>query len=266
MERQIELGHPSVTVGGRGLAKTRHRLVEAGLTEVDWRRRWDAARLFLTADGESGAPYGNYTITLDPEDGSVTLVLPEPLRYLANAPRGRYRLACTVTFHHRRPEWLDRVSAHRAVRYDIVYDPARDRWYLDASWSTSTTAPPTPEEIQACGARLLAVDLNADHLAAIVLDPHGNPVGDPHIPLELTGPPLNGTGACERPSPASSSSLTSTAVRRSWWRISALPTPAPPAGRPWAAAVGARPSAALWPGFPPHASANGCGAWPTIRA
>ncbi|MFT9476585.1 hypothetical protein [Streptomyces sp. 11-1-2] len=142
VEQQIDQGRPSVTVGGRRLARTRHRLAETGLAETGWRERWDAARLFLTADGESGAPHGNYTITVDPADGSLTLVLPEPLRYLANAPRGRYRLSCTVTFHHRRPEWLDRVSAHRAVRYDIVHDPARDRWYLDASWSTSTTPPP----------------------------------------------------------------------------------------------------------------------------
>ncbi|MFG3291836.1 hypothetical protein ACGF3G_23895 [Streptomyces sp. NPDC048179] len=189
VEQQIEQGRPSITVGGRRLAGIRHHLAEAGLTEADWRKRWTAARLFLTADGESGAPHGNYTITVDPEDGSVTLVLPEPLRYLANAPRGRYRLACTVTFHHRHAEWLDRVSANRAVRYDIVHDAARDRWYLDASWSTSTSVVPTPEEIRASGVRLLAVDLNADHLAAIVLDPHGNPVGEPHtVPLELTGP------------------------------------------------------------------------------
>lgn len=75
------------------------------------------------------------------------------------------------------------------MRYDIVCDPARNRWYLDASWATNTTIPPTPEEIPAAGARLLAVDLNADHLAALVLDAHGNPVSLPvTIPLDLTGP------------------------------------------------------------------------------
>ncbi|MCG0288370.1 hypothetical protein [Streptomyces sp. PSAA01] len=59
VEQQIDQGRPSVTVGGRRLASTRHRLAETGLTEADWRKRWDAARLFLTADGESGAPHGN---------------------------------------------------------------------------------------------------------------------------------------------------------------------------------------------------------------
>ncbi|MFP3986769.1 hypothetical protein U9R90_04560 [Streptomyces sp. E11-3] len=144
VQRQIEEGCPSIVVGGRRLARARHHLAEAGITEVGWRERWDAARLFLTADGESGAPHGNYTITVDPASGEVSLVLPEPLRSLANSPRGRYTLSCTVAFSHRREECLDRVTEHRAVRYDIVRDPARGRWYLDASWSTGKTVLPGP--------------------------------------------------------------------------------------------------------------------------
>ncbi|MEU2506876.1 hypothetical protein ABZ621_19495 [Streptomyces sp. NPDC007863] len=189
VDARIESGRPGIVVGGRRLARVRHSLADAGLTEAQWRQRWDAARLFLTADGESGVPYGNYTISVDPSDGGVTIVLPEPLRHLANAPRGRYRLTCTVGFPHRREEWLDRVTANRAVRYDVVHDPARDRWYLDASWANETALLPTPEELRALGGRLLGVDLNADHLAAYVLDPQGNPIGAPlTIPLDLTGP------------------------------------------------------------------------------
>ncbi|WP_329388801.1 hypothetical protein OG625_34465 [Streptomyces sp. NBC_01351] len=173
-EARIQAGHPAIVVGGRRLAKTRHNLADAGITEAEWRDRWEAARMFLTADGESGAPHGNYTITVDPGDGTVTIVLPAPLRHLANAPRGRYRLACTVTFNHRGEEWLDRVTANQAVRYDITHDPERGRWYLDASWSSPKRVLPTPVELAATGARLLAVDLNAGHLAACVVDPHGN--------------------------------------------------------------------------------------------
>ncbi|MEU9714830.1 hypothetical protein [Streptomyces sp. NPDC047976] len=189
VERRIEAGHPAAVVGGRRLAKTRHNLADAGLTEAEWREQWDAARMFLTADGESGAPHGNYTISVDSADGTIAIVLPEPLRHLANAPRGRYQLACTVAFHHRRDEWLDRVTANRAVRYDIVCDPERGRWYLDASWSTRNTVLPTPEELAATGVRLLSVDLNASHLAACVVDVHGNPVGEPvTLTTHLIGP------------------------------------------------------------------------------
>ncbi|MFB8308898.1 hypothetical protein ACFC5T_10120 [Streptomyces sp. NPDC055961] len=189
VEDRLEGGRPSIVMGGRRLAKARHSLADAGLTEAEWRQRWDAARLFLTADGESGAPHGNYTIAVEPETGEVSLVLPEPLRHLANAPRGRYRLTCAVAFSHRREEWLDRVTANRAVRYDFVHDPVRGRWYLDASWAAAPVVLPTPEEIRSFGERLLGVDLNADHLAAYVLDPHGNPIGEPiTVPLDLTGP------------------------------------------------------------------------------
>ncbi|WP_315894467.1 hypothetical protein [Streptomyces sp. P9(2023)] len=189
VEDRIENGRPAIVVGGRHLAKIRHNLDKAGLTETEWRQRWEAERLFLTADGESGAPHGNYTITVHPETGEVAIVLPEPLRHLANAPRGRYKLGCTVTFSHRRQEWLDRATAHRSVRYDIRLDPDRGRWYLDASWSADTAVLPSPEEIGAFGERLLGVDLNADHLAAYVLDSCGNPVGQPiTVPIAISGP------------------------------------------------------------------------------
>jgi hypothetical protein len=189
VELRIEQGRPMIVAGGRRLLRARHHLSEAGFTVPEWRERWEAARLFLTADGESGVPHGNYTITVDPDGGSVTLVLPEPLRHLANLPRGRYRLDATVAFSHRRQEWLDRVTAHRAVRYDIVCDPVRSRWYLDASWSAEKAVPPSPAEIRGQSERLLAVDFNADHLAAFVVDAHGNPVGEPvTVPLDLTGP------------------------------------------------------------------------------
>ncbi|MFD6322692.1 hypothetical protein ACFWOL_07380 [Streptomyces sp. NPDC058442] len=116
-------------------------------------------------------------------------MLPEPLRHLANAPRGRYKPACTVTFSHRREEWLDRVRANRAVRYDITCDPVSGRWYLDASWAAEKTVPPTPAELAADGVRLLGVDLNHGHLAACVIDAHGNPVGRPvTVTTDLTGP------------------------------------------------------------------------------
>lgn len=81
------------------------------------------------------------------------------------------------------------MTAHKAVRYDIVHDPVRDRWYLDASWSTPAPTPPSPEELSKTGARLLGVDLNADHLAACVIDTHGNPTGKPFtVTTDLCGP------------------------------------------------------------------------------
>lgn len=44
------------------MARGRHNLEAAQLTEYEWRRRWDAGRWFLQADGESGKRFGNETI------------------------------------------------------------------------------------------------------------------------------------------------------------------------------------------------------------
>ncbi len=63
------------------------------------------------------------------------------------------------------------------MRYDITYDPARDRWYLDASWKTRPETAARIEELRS--GPVLGVDLNADHLAVCVLDSSGNPIGAP---------------------------------------------------------------------------------------
>jgi len=96
-------------------------------------------------------------------------------------------IAAPVTFTHRGAEWAQRVVGRRAVRYDITFDPAKNRWYLDASWKQDVlTASPSIDELRA--GPVLGVDLNADHLACAVLDESGNPVGDPvTIPVSTAG-------------------------------------------------------------------------------
>jgi hypothetical protein len=174
-----------VVRGGRRLAKVRHRLTDARLTEGQWRQCWTAERWFLTADGEADKPFGNETIRVHPEEGWLELKLPAPLAYLANRPHGRYRLSCPVRFNHRADEWAAQVDAG-AVRYDIDFVPDRGRWYLSASWRRPT--PPAATVQQAVAGGVLAVDLNAGHLACWQVDPDGNPVGvGVDIPLALEG-------------------------------------------------------------------------------
>ncbi|WP_443075254.1 IS200/IS605 family accessory protein TnpB-related protein [Streptomyces sp. NBC_01483] len=171
-----EAGLVHVVRGGKRLARTRHHLDAAQLTEPDWRERWEAERWFAAADGESGKRYGNETIRVSPE-GEASIKLPAPLAHLANAPHGRYVLACRVTFPHRGTEWADRVGANRAVAYRIHLDAGRDRWYLTASWQIPPT--PTIPMGAALADGVIGVDMNADHLAAWRLDVHGNPTGSP---------------------------------------------------------------------------------------
>ncbi|MGW7286596.1 IS200/IS605 family accessory protein TnpB-related protein [Streptomyces sp. NPDC054847] len=180
-----DAGRVRVVRGGRVLARTRHHLAEAGLTAAQWRRRWEAERWFLTADGESGKRFGNETIRITP-DGEVSIKLPAPLAHLANAAHGRYVLATKASFAHRGSEWADRVVANRAVAYRIHHDTGRGRWYLTASWQIP---PSQAVPLQAALAQgVIGVDMNADHLAAWRLDTHGNPCGEPRrFFYELTG-------------------------------------------------------------------------------
>ncbi len=78
-ERRIETGSAPVTRGGRALLRKRASLAAAGLTEQEWRAQWEAARWFLTADGEKDSLWGNQTIRFNPDQGWLEVKLPAPL-------------------------------------------------------------------------------------------------------------------------------------------------------------------------------------------
>ena len=67
LEARLVAGRVSVTRGGRELARLRHNLEPAGLSEARWRERWEAERLFITADGEADKHLGNETMPWHPE-------------------------------------------------------------------------------------------------------------------------------------------------------------------------------------------------------
>jgi hypothetical protein len=158
-----QAGRVRVVRGGKRLAGTRHHLEAAGLSKERWRARWEAARWFLAADGESGKRFGNETIRIT-HHGEISIKLPVPLADLANASHGRYTLSATVKFAHREDEWADRIAADRAVAYRIHHDPDRGRWYVTASWQRP---PATTIPLQAARAQgMIGVDTNNDHLAA----------------------------------------------------------------------------------------------------
>lgn len=91
-ERDRAAGLVRVLEGGKSLARLRHNLDRAGLTEKQWRHRWDTWRWRIRANGSPDEPFGNLTITVTPA-GQVSIRLPKPLDYLANAARGRYILS-----------------------------------------------------------------------------------------------------------------------------------------------------------------------------
>ena len=189
VERRLGTGQVRVVRGGKALLRKRGNLAAAGLTQAQWREQWEAARLFLTADGEKDKALGNETIRWHPGEGWLEIRLPAPLAHLANRPHSRYRLTCPVEFSYRGGE-VAAQAATGAVRYDISWDPVRGRWYLDASWQVAPSPAPSLEELRAYP--VLSIDLNHGHLAAWAVTQDGNPAGPPvTIPLALSGLPAS---------------------------------------------------------------------------
>jgi hypothetical protein len=187
VERQVEAGSVSVTRGGRALLRKRANLAAAGLTEAQWRADWEASRLFITADGEKDKRWGNETLRWHPDERWLEVKLPAPLAHLANRPHGRYRLSCAVTFAYRGDE-VAAQAATGAVRYDVSLSPGSGRWYLDASWKTAPDPVPVLDELRRHP--VVAVDVNAGHLAVAVVAADGNVLGTPvTVPLDLAGLP-----------------------------------------------------------------------------
>ena len=172
VEARLVEGRVSICRGGRKLARSRHQLGPAGENTAEWRRRWEAARWFITADGEADKAWGNETIRWHPDEGWLDVKLPAPLAELANRPHGRYRLSVSVSFPYRGDE-VAAQAASGPVRYDIAVVPDRGRWYLDASWTTPPKETASFDELRRHP--VLAIDLNAGHLAAVVVDPAANP-------------------------------------------------------------------------------------------
>ena len=187
VECRLATARMSVCRGGRSLAQARHNLQGAHLTAEQWQQRWRAKRRFICADGEADKAWGNETIRWHPTEGWLEIKVPAALGHLANRPHDRYRLSGRVAFSHRGDE-VAAQAASGAVRYDISFDVAKARWYLDASWKVPVPTPRSVEDLR--NGPVLAVDVNAGWLAAMVVDASGNPVGGPlTIALQVSGLP-----------------------------------------------------------------------------
>ncbi|MBL3752261.1 hypothetical protein [Mycobacteroides abscessus] len=183
-----------VVEGGKRLAHMRHHLGAAGLTETQWRQRWDASRWRIRANGSPDEPFGNLTITVTPA-GQVSVRLPKPLENMANAPRGRYVLSGVAVFTHRSEQWIERITGGNSIAYTLTRKPGRAGVYLTGSWAIPSLPywagrdDTDPGGDVVASGPVVGVDLNDGHLAVRRLDGHGNPVGAPvRIDIDLTGP------------------------------------------------------------------------------
>ena len=191
VDARVADGRVSVCRGGKRRAGLRHNLDAAGMSEAEWRQEWEASRLFLTADGDKAYEFGNGLVSVDPDSGAAEITLPRPLAHLSNTPgrRATYRFAAPVRFRNKASDQWAAQAVSGSVAYELTWNAQRSRWYLDASWKTPNDPPMGIDTLRSH--RVLAVDLNADHLACHVIDADGSPVGQP-IRVDT---PQDGTGA-----------------------------------------------------------------------
>ncbi len=184
VEQRIDACRPRVTVGSGRLWRARQNLGAAGITREQWEQRWADARMFFTADGESGKRGGNETIRVQP-DGTVQIKVPAALQAVVGTSRLTLTAPVDPDATHRGGEWADRIATDRAVRYDITVGD-NGRWYLDASWGYPAPAMPPVQALREH--RTLGVDLNDGHADAAVVDRHGNVIGTPlRFDVDATG-------------------------------------------------------------------------------
>ena len=158
---------PSIRVGGKRLWRNRNHLDATDMDGQRWRDRWEGARMFLSADGESGKHHPRRRARTAAGPGAVGL------RRGTGQP-------CRSARRCDQPPRRRMVGAGGGAAggaYDLSYDPGRGRWYLDGSWKTWPEPVPALEEWRT--GRVLGVDLNEGHLGAGVLDGSGNPIGAP---------------------------------------------------------------------------------------
>jgi IS605 OrfB family transposase len=192
VQKNIRAGKLHIVRGGKRLLKNRQNLEAAELTKEQWQAQWWSARHKLAANGSHDELGGNLTIRVS-KDGICSVLLPRPLRHLANT-KGRYQLDCLIKFHYREQDWRQNLTAGKAFSYEIIYEPTKKRWYLSANWQVKSEIKPEKLESLGLSAKLrpvhrgVGLDLNNDHLSIWLADESGNPVGDPlDIPLILKG-------------------------------------------------------------------------------
>ena len=121
------------------LLKNRHNLVEAGVTEGEWREEWEAKRYntAFTFAGESGKPGGNETLRINPL-GQIELRLPNSLtNSKLGDGKGRYIFENPVSFTYLQQEWQRVHESKESIQYQIIHDPVKGRWYLEATFKPS---------------------------------------------------------------------------------------------------------------------------------
>lgn len=188
LREEYRAGCVKIVRGSRDLLAKRHHLLEAEISEEQWRDLWESKRrnIAFAFAGEAWKLGGNETLRIT-ENGQLELRLPNSLAGLGD-DRSRYTFFGSLRFTHHQDQWRRAHEGKEAIQYQVIYEPGKGRWYLEATFkAVACQRPPTLDT-----GRVVGVDLNADHLAVWCKDKYGNPLGRPiRVPLKLLGLPAS---------------------------------------------------------------------------
>ena len=203
-EDALAAGRPSITVGGKRLWRNRNHLDATEMTEQQWREHWDAARMFLTADGESGKAGGNETIRVDDSWPAAGQSPCRAGRQFGSARPDRRAGAVSPTASM----MVGAGGAGGRCATTSATTPTGTAGIWTLPGQPAPAPAPALDELRS--GPVLGVDLNDGHLATCVLDVSGNPIGEPSASTSI--PRASGVqrdGRCARRSPRCSTSPSS---------------------------------------------------------
>lgn len=164
-EAELKAGVPRICFGGRGLL----REAQAGGEIWRWQEK-RAGRIFLVGSRDETA--GNQSCQWDGE--RLRLKLP-------GLGRGERAVIEGVTFRYGQAELLAALERGAAISWLLFRDEA-------GAWQARATIDEPPVALVTdVRASVLAVDLNADHLAVMLVDRMGNPCSRMTLPFPQAG-------------------------------------------------------------------------------
>ncbi|MFY0665537.1 MAG: IS200/IS605 family accessory protein TnpB-related protein [Natronospirillum sp.] len=169
----------SLCFGSKRLFNAQHHLDRNGYSDhAAWRADWYASRnsqfVVLGSKDESAGCQG---CQLRPTDTGYRLVLRLPNALVHD---GVKTVSLSITLNYGESRILDALSTGVAITYRFKRDAKGWRVFISVPVSAAQTT--TDARLGAIG-----VDLNADHLAVVETNRHGNPIAKLRVPLVTHG-------------------------------------------------------------------------------
>ena len=179
IQEDEKLGKVSICFGSHQLFREQFNLENK--THADWKLKWDCARnnQFYSV-GSKDETGGNQSCVLLKKENkfSIRLRLPHSLE----SKFGKYLVIEDIDFDYGKEELLKLLDSpvKKAMTYRFLKD--QKSWRVFVSFEQEAKELTTKKELGAVG-----IDINANHLAAALIDRYGNKIESKKIGLNLYG-------------------------------------------------------------------------------